>query len=123
MSGAARLAASHEIVFSQTCLNSTRAHQGAVLAGHSSSLSGTVTGTWLRARDRTALCKQHGGIYPDVPWLLLGCCADRAHTGGRVQFTPTVQHCSLATLIGLCLRVKLMRALPPRFKVRRSCRK
>ncbi|KAK9821330.1 hypothetical protein WJX81_006186 [Elliptochloris bilobata] len=35
----------------------------------------------------------------------------------RVQFTPTVQHCSMATLIGLCLRVKLMRALPPRFKV------
>ena len=33
-----------------------------------------------------------------------------------MQFTPTVQHCSMATLIGLCLRVKLMRALPPRFK-------
>jgi len=26
----------------------------------------------------------------------------------------------LATLIGLCLRVKLMRALPPRFKVRHA---
>ena len=35
-----------------------------------------------------------------------------------MQFTPTVQHCSMATLIGLCLRVKLMRALPPRFKAR-----
>lgn len=35
----------------------------------------------------------------------------------RVQFTPTVQHCSMATLIGLCIRVKLLRALPPRFKV------
>eukprot|EP00898_Chlorokybus_atmophyticus_P007209 jgi/Chlat1/748/Chrsp104S01303 len=34
-----------------------------------------------------------------------------------VQFTPTVQHCSMATLIGLCIRVKLMRSLPPRFKV------
>ena len=35
----------------------------------------------------------------------------------RVQFTPTVQHCSMATLIGLCIRVKLMRVLPSRFKV------
>mmetsp|Transcript_9211 Transcript_9211/g.27668 ORF Transcript_9211/g.27668 Transcript_9211/m.27668 type:complete len:161 (-) Transcript_9211:472-954(-) len=35
----------------------------------------------------------------------------------QVQFTPTVQHCSMATLIGLCIRVKLLRALPPRFKV------
>ena len=34
-----------------------------------------------------------------------------------VKFTPTVNHCSMATLIGLCLRVKLQRALPPRFKV------
>lgn len=35
----------------------------------------------------------------------------------RVNFTPTVPHCSMATLIGLCLRVKLLRCLPPRFKV------
>ena len=25
----------------------------------------------------------------------------------RVHFTPTVPHCSLATLIGLCIRVKI----------------
>ena len=38
---------------------------------------------------------------------------------GRVDlyFTPTVPHCSMSTLIGLCLRVKLLRSLPPRFKV------
>ncbi|KAL3821340.1 hypothetical protein ACJIZ3_007245 [Penstemon smallii] len=35
----------------------------------------------------------------------------------RVTFTPTVEHCSMATVIGLCLRVKLMRCLPPRYKV------
>lgn len=35
----------------------------------------------------------------------------------RVQFTPTVQHCSMATLIGLCIRVKLMKSLPKRFKI------
>ena len=34
-----------------------------------------------------------------------------------VQFTPTIPHCSMATLIGLCLRVKLLRVLPIRFKV------
>eukprot|EP00252_Welwitschia_mirabilis_P025545 TRINITY_DN8021_c0_g1_i1.p1 TRINITY_DN8021_c0_g1~~TRINITY_DN8021_c0_g1_i1.p1 ORF type:complete len:158 (-),score=34.04 TRINITY_DN8021_c0_g1_i1:119-592(-) len=35
----------------------------------------------------------------------------------RIIFTPTVEHCSMATVIGLCLRVKLMRCLPSRFKV------
>ncbi len=34
----------------------------------------------------------------------------------RVWFTPTIPHCSMATLIGLCIRVKLMRSLPRRFK-------
>merc|ERR1712176_120995 len=35
-----------------------------------------------------------------------------------VRYTPTIPHCSMATLIGLSLRVKLLRSLPPRFKVR-----
>ena len=35
-----------------------------------------------------------------------------------IEFVPTVPHCSLATLIGLCLRTKLNRELPPgRFKI------
>ena len=34
-----------------------------------------------------------------------------------VHFTPTIPHCSMATLIGLCIRVKLLRSLPTRFKV------
>lgn len=34
-----------------------------------------------------------------------------------VQFTPTIPHCSMATLIGLCIRVKLLRTLPKRLKV------
>ncbi|KAK9868081.1 hypothetical protein WJX84_001852 [Apatococcus fuscideae] len=42
---------------------------------------------------------------------------DDAKGNIMVQFTPTVQHCSMATLIGLCIRVKLMRVLPTRFKV------
>ncbi|KAM6568724.1 hypothetical protein CsatB_016709 [Cannabis sativa] len=39
----------------------------------------------------------------------------RSHV--RVTFTPTVEHCSMATIIGLCLRVKLIRSLPSRYKV------
>jgi len=35
----------------------------------------------------------------------------------RVEFTPTIPHCSMATLIGLCIRVQLIRSLPSRFKV------
>ncbi|PRP75574.1 hypothetical protein PROFUN_15685 [Planoprotostelium fungivorum] len=35
----------------------------------------------------------------------------------NVRFTPTIPHCSMATLIGLCIRVKLLRSLPSRFKV------
>jgi len=35
----------------------------------------------------------------------------------RIYFTPTVPHCQMATLIGLSIRVKLLRSLPPRFKV------
>ena len=34
-----------------------------------------------------------------------------------IRFTPTIPHCSMSTLIGLCIRVKLLRSLPTRFKV------
>ena len=36
----------------------------------------------------------------------------------NIKFTPTIPHCSMATLIGLSIRVKLLRSLPSRFKVR-----
>jgi len=36
----------------------------------------------------------------------------------RIEFTPTVPHCSLATLIGLCLRRKLGSVITKPFKVR-----
>ncbi|KAM8751576.1 cytosolic iron-sulfur assembly component 2A isoform 2-T2 [Acanthopagrus schlegelii] len=43
-----------------------------------------------------------------------------------IKFSPTVPHCSLATLIGLCLQVKLQRCLPfkhkPCVRGRGSCR-
>ncbi|RKO96744.1 hypothetical protein CXG81DRAFT_16947 [Caulochytrium protostelioides] len=43
---------------------------------------------------------------------------DDAASQVHVVFTPTIPHCSMATLIGLCVRVRLLRALPARFKVR-----
>ena len=52
----------------------------------------------------------------------LKCSSPKEETKGKlskvdVRFTPTIPHCSMATLIGLCLRVKLLRSLPSRFKV------
>lgn len=35
----------------------------------------------------------------------------------RVEFNPTVPHCSLATLIGLCIRVKVERSMPYKIKL------
>jgi metal-sulfur cluster biosynthetic enzyme len=34
-----------------------------------------------------------------------------------VEITPTITHCSLATLIGLGIRVRLDRCLPPRYRI------
>ena len=46
-----------------------------------------------------------------------GITVDDAGSYVKVEFTPTIPHCSMATLIGLCIRVKLLRSLPERFKV------
>jgi metal-sulfur cluster biosynthetic enzyme len=48
----------------------------------------------------------------DVPYL-------QGFSKVDVRFTPTIPHCSMATLIGLSIRVKLLRSLPTndRFKV------
>lgn len=35
----------------------------------------------------------------------------------RVEFNPTVPHCSLATLIGLCLRIKIERNISHKLKL------
>jgi len=40
-----------------------------------------------------------------------------------VTFYPTIPHCSMATLIGLCIRVRLLRSLPSRFKVKKKKKK
>lgn len=49
---------------------------------------------------------------------LEGVRVDDAKSAIDINFTPTIPHCSMATLIGLCIRVKLIRSLPRRFKVR-----
>jgi len=51
-----------------------------------------------------------------------GDAATRRAPTVHLAFTPTIPHCSMATLIGLSLRVRLMRALPPRYKVDVSIR-
>ena len=38
----------------------------------------------------------------------------------HVMFTPTIPQCSMSTLIGLSIRVMLMRSLPANFKIRLS---
>ena len=42
---------------------------------------------------------------------------NQEHTTVDIKFTPTIPNCSMATLIGLMIRVKLHRSLPSRFKV------
>ncbi|KAH9599915.1 MIP18 family-like [Trypanosoma melophagium] len=42
---------------------------------------------------------------------------DEARRTVRVEFTPTVPHCSMTTLIGLCIHVRLQRALPASTKI------
>ena len=38
-------------------------------------------------------------------------------TNVEVDLTPTVNHCSLATVIGLAVRVRLENALPPNYRI------
>ncbi|KAM6956662.1 cytosolic iron-sulfur assembly component 2B [Aplochiton taeniatus] len=42
---------------------------------------------------------------------------DNLESSVAVEFTPTIPHCSMATLIGLSIKVKLLRSLPSRFKI------
>ncbi|KAI5853421.1 hypothetical protein BZA05DRAFT_352463 [Tricharina praecox] len=39
-----------------------------------------------------------------------------------LEFTPTITHCHLATVIGLGLVVRLQQALPPRFRIDVRCK-
>lgn len=39
-----------------------------------------------------------------------------------VEITPTITHCSLATVLGLAVRVRLEQALPPNYRVDVRCK-
>ncbi|CAF0987673.1 unnamed protein product [Didymodactylos carnosus] len=47
-----------------------------------------------------------------------GVHIDNAQNTVEIHFKPTIPHCSMATLIGLSIRAKLLYTLPPRFKVK-----
>ncbi|KAI5816765.1 hypothetical protein BZA77DRAFT_280230 [Pyronema omphalodes] len=40
----------------------------------------------------------------------------------RLEFTPTITHCHLATVIGLGLVVRLRQSLPPKYRIDVRCR-
>ncbi|VDP02490.1 unnamed protein product [Soboliphyme baturini] len=42
---------------------------------------------------------------------------DDLHNYVSLMFTPTIPHCTVATLIGLAIKVKMLRCLPSRFKI------
>jgi len=61
---------------------------------------------------------QAGGGSPWVcPHAFVFQQVNDAESTVAVEFTPTIPHCSMATLIGLSIKVKLIRSLPERFKV------
>lgn len=42
---------------------------------------------------------------------------DNDNNIAKVSFKPTIDHCSMVTVIGLAIKVKLLRSLPKRFKI------
>ncbi|KAL8852883.1 MAG: hypothetical protein Q9221_002259 [Calogaya cf. arnoldii] len=56
-------------------------------------------------------------LKPTLPPSSLSNSSRPAMTTVTVLVTPTITHCSLATVIGLGVRVRLEQALPPRFRV------
>ncbi|KHN86932.1 MIP18 family protein F45G2.10 [Toxocara canis] len=48
---------------------------------------------------------------------LITVCDEENEKIVDVRYTPTIPHCSMATLIGLAIRIKLLRSLHPSVKV------
>jgi len=53
----------------------------------------------------------------NLPDISVRDAANAPYSTVLVEITPTITHCSLATVIGLGVRVRLEQALPPRFRV------
>lgn len=62
---------------------------------HSDSLDGNQVHSTLSKQDSSSIITGVPSIY--------------------IRFTPTIPHCSMATLIGLCIKVKLIRSLKPNY--------
>ncbi|KII89277.1 hypothetical protein PLICRDRAFT_109671 [Plicaturopsis crispa FD-325 SS-3] len=77
----------------------------------------------VEAIDRDEIFDLIRGIYdPEHPNTLeelhvVSAAQISVHSLVTVEFTPTVPHCGMSTLIGLSIRVRLMRSLPTRYKV------
>uniref|UniRef100_A0A7S2AZ41 MIP18 family-like domain-containing protein n=1 Tax=Pycnococcus provasolii TaxID=41880 RepID=A0A7S2AZ41_9CHLO len=56
------------------------------------------------------------GVVKEEDIVVTDVSSTRKHSV-NVHFTPTVPHCSMATLIGLCIRVRLLREMPSTFKL------
>merc|ERR1712216_313212 len=54
------------------------------------------------------------GVVKEDDIVVTDVSSTRKHSV-NVHFTPTVPHCSMATLIGLCIRVRLLREMPSTF--------
>ncbi|KAI6700211.1 hypothetical protein NL676_014535 [Syzygium grande] len=85
----------------------------------------------LKESDKVVICDSESANHvrdirdPEHPYSLeqLSVLSEESITVdeklGRIliMFTPTIQHCSMVTVIGLCLREKLKDCFPPHFKV------
>lgn len=62
---------------------------------------------------------------PDIhitPSPALGVPSPNTIVQVTVELTPTVTHCSLATVLGLGVRVRLEQVLPPNYRVEVICK-
>eukprot|EP00921_Rhytidocystis_pertsovi_P002663 GHVQ01004572.1.p1 GENE.GHVQ01004572.1~~GHVQ01004572.1.p1 ORF type:complete len:239 (+),score=24.85 GHVQ01004572.1:147-863(+) len=93
----------------------------AFMAGHSDDTSSAyedVTAHEVFERVRNLNDPEHPYSLEQLGVLKVSdISVDNTSNTVTVFFTPTIPHCSQATLIGLMIRVKLTRCLPSRFKV------
>ncbi|KAL3216003.1 hypothetical protein MRX96_033190 [Rhipicephalus microplus] len=95
--------------------------------GRSGDLDNTNPSTYGKAKDRVRTAEELNEeiedpidsreIFDILLYNLPNITVDLDKSAIDVAFRPTIPHCSMATLIGLAIRVKLLRCLPPVFKV------
>ncbi|XP_071517189.1 uncharacterized protein [Panulirus ornatus] len=98
--------------------NGVRQKYKTLIPGEAFKVNTFVTHPWIfRDAETTAtlLVNSEEVFYPKVEEKQ--CEVSDVENTVMVHFTPTIPHCSMASLIGLSIRLKLLQALPPRFKV------